>query len=375
MSGEWGIKLNKKFYRSLSTELMVMNVISCIVGMLALPLAEWLIFQYLPGADGRVAYIQSLALPDSFYIGHIIVIDGLVFLGTFLWLFRHKSHYIKQIPYYAKALGQGDMTARLPVIGHDEISQLCETINQMAGKIQEQREKEHRMEQEKNELIQSVSHDLRTPLTAIKGCLQILQDEQYQSPQEMKQIMAIAADKTTQLESLIEELFECTRMADETYPLKKINFNLSQMTEQIGLDYMPLFQKKGLQFSLSMNDKQISFFGNPDSLARVLENLLNNALKYTAPEGRVELKLERYRNTIILTVANDCSDVDSTELIHLFDRFYRLEKSRSSKTGGHGLGLAIVKSIVQRHHGDIQAAYDKGRLAIRMTFPANRSVK
>lgn len=121
-----------------------------------------------------------------------------------------------------------------------------------------------------------------------------------------------------------------------------------------------------------MNDKMISFFGNPDSLARILDNLLNNALKYTMPEGRVELKLERHRNTIILTVSNDCSDVDSTELIHLFDRFYRLEKSRSSKTGGHGLGLAIVKSIVQRHHGDIRAAYDAGRLAIQMTFPVNR---
>ncbi len=371
MSGEWDIKLNKKFYHSLSTELLLMNVVSCIVGMLALPLAEWLIFQYLPGADGRVAYIESLALPDSFYMGHIIVIDGLVFLGTFLWLFRRKSHYLKQIPDYAKALGQGDMTARLPVIGHDEISQLCETINRMAGKIQEQRQKEYRLEQEKNELIQSVSHDLRTPLTAIKGCLQILQDEQYQSPEEMKQIMAIAADKTTQLESLVEELFECTRMADETYPLKKISFNFSQMAEQIGLDYVPLFQKKGLHFYVSIEDKKIFFFGNPDSLARVLENLLNNALKYTVPGGSVGLRLEKKGDEIVLTAANDCTDVDSAQLVHLFDRFYRLEKSRSSKTGGHGLGLAIVKNIVQRHQGDIHAAYDAGRLAIEITFPVS----
>ena len=356
---------------SLSGQLLLMNMLSLVAGFVGVPLLCWLVFGVLPGGAERAAALQKLNLSNIELAAMTLGINLLLFSGTFLCLFRNKRHYLKEIIEQTRQIGKG-ADIKVSVRGHDEITELCRTINTMSANLHNQLAREYRLEQEKIEIIQGMSHDLRTPITAQRGYLQLLKDKQYQSPEERERFIAAALAKTEQLSSLVEELFEYTQLADKKSPLNIICFDYARMLEQVALDYMPLFTQAGIHVDLDIPKIPMLLHADAEKIARLLDNLFSNASKYTSPQGRIRIALNKCQGKMELILSNTCPELAEQELQHLFDRFYRMEKSRSLRTGGAGLGLAIARRIVELHHGDIFAQYREGMISIHVRLSTDK---
>lgn len=373
MYGVWAIKLIKelrnKIALSLGGQLLMMNMLSLVAGFVGVSLVSWLLFGALPGSAERTVALQRLELSNIQLAIVTLGLNLLIFSGTFLCLFRGKRRYLKEITDQTRQIGKG-ADIRVSVRGHDEITELCRTINTMSANLRDQLAREYRLEQEKIQIIQGMSHDLRTPITAQRGYLQLLKDKQYQSPEERDRFIAAALAKTEQLSSLVEELFEYTQLADQKRPLNKISFDYARMLEQVALDYMPLFDRAGIQVDLDIPKTPMMIHADAEKIARLLDNLFSNASKYTSPQGRIQIVLHKCQEKMELILSNTCPELAEQELQHLFDRFYRVEKSRSLRTGGAGLGLAIARRIVELHRGEIFAQYREGMISIHVRLGA-----
>ena len=348
-----------------------MNLVSLVTGFVSVPILCWLIFEVLPGSNDRVAWLEAMQFSNIWLTVITLGLNILLFSLTFLWLFRSKRRYLKEIIGQTMQIGNGaDISVSLR--GNDEITELCRSINTMSDKLKAQLARERVLEQEKIEIIQGMSHDLRTPITSQRGYLLLLKDRQYQDREEMDSFIAAATAKTEQLSALIEELFDYTRLADETRHLNIIHFDFVQMVRQIALDYTPLMEKANLQLNLDLPKIPIFIQADAEKIARLLDNLFSNASKYTTSQGQIRICLQKSAEQVEFTISNTCQKISEQEISHLFERFYRIEKSRSPRTGGAGLGLAIARRITDLHHGRIFADYKREMLAIHVDIPLNQ---
>lgn len=372
MYGAWGIKLSRgkrsRWCHSLGLQLFGINLVSLFVGFAAV----LLLFRLLDQVLHFQQWLPSLESDgfDLVMMGLIWLLNLAFYLGTFYLLFRKKQRYLREITAGIKRLGEGWIGETLPVRGQDEIAEICRTINRMSTELAAQIQKERETERTKNRLIRDVGHDLRTPLTSLRGYLQLLRDKQYADEKEQEAFIRAASGKAEQLTELIETLFEYTRLSDPARPLQKVRFDLAQLVNQFVVDDAPLARKQGLQLQAQVQEKGMEVMGEPALFARLMENLLGNALKYTTTGGTIQVILERLEDRLQLMIGNNCAPVPPDQLAHLFDQFYRLESSRSTQTGGSGLGLAIVKVIVEKHGGTIAARYQNGQLQFVMQLPA-----
>lgn len=216
--------------------------------------------------------------------------------------------------------------------------------------------KERQLEQEtaqKNDLITYLAHDLKTPLASVIGYLCLL-DENPNLPQQLReQYTGITLEKAYRLEQLINEFFEITR-----YNLHKIVINpgkihLRPMLMQMADEFYPILSPEGKYIELDIPE-DILFIGDADKLARVFNNILKNAAAYSDPQTPIRLAAHVVGNYAAVVISNEGTPIPPHQLDTIFEKFYRLDSSRSSKTGGSGLGLAIAREIVLAHRGTIQ---------------------
>lgn len=349
-------------------QVFCLNLVSLFVGFGIVPFLFMLV-QRLPFAETFLQSYSGSPYFDVVLVVSIWCMNFFFYLLTFYLLFRKKQRYLQEIIKKIASFSQGNIGGTLPVRGDDEIADICRTINKMSAELAAQIAKEKEAEQEKMCLIRNMGHDLRTPLTSIQGYLQLLEDKQYCDEAEHDFFVQTAAAKTKQLTRLIETLFEYTRLNDPTWNLPKIHFNFCQMVKQMVVDYTPLVKKAGLVMRADIRPECPFLEGNPESLARILENLFGNAIKYATSGGHIDVQLFIHERRHRLMVSNDCPPITEAELGQIFQRFYRLEQSRSTKTGGNGLGLAIVKSIAERHGGSVSAEYYNGQIHFIVDLP------
>lgn len=376
MSGAWGTKLNKLFSfftRRLSVQIVWMAGISFFCCMVLPPILFHIVFVWTPGADARAKVFAIL--PDPFIVLLILAMNAAIFILIFRRLFRKKAQYLRAIDVFAKRLASGAIGETIEIRGRDELADLCRTMNDMSLHLAALREKERADEQAKTELIQGVSHDLRTPLTVVKGYLQLLSDHQYKNEAEAQHFLQSAVAKSEHLENLIEELLEYTRLMDDGRKLPAMPLDFDRMLEQMLLDYQPIYEQQGLACDFPALPRGCRIAAAPEKLERAIDNLLGNALKYTTPGGTISVRLVRVKGIIRLVISNTSSKISDDALPHLFERFYRLEKSRSPKTGGSGLGLAITRRIIELHGGTIEARYYDSMLHIFIELPALQSLE
>lgn len=351
MFGGLGIKLSKnKIQNKISLQLLFVVFLSFIIAFTVsvLFLHYILIYYMLNYKNIRPEIYNSITLM-------VFIIGILIFVLTFFLLINRKVKYIKYIANQVNKIANEDFGSLIEVRGNDEIAELCRNINFLSKELKRKFDHEKEIEKSKSELISGVSHDLRTPLTAIKGYLLLIKDKQYKTPEELENFIDVAFNKTEMLESLIENLFDYTR-----FSCKEVNMNLQRLclndiVEQVVMDYGSIFEKEHLKLHLSIPDIKYCVQIDADKFVRVIENLLGNALKYSLKPGDVWVNLSSDNQGVKMTIKNKGESLDQESLVHLFDRFYRLEKSRSNETGGAGLGLAIAKSIVELHNGKIWA--------------------
>ncbi|MGN0987866.1 MAG: sensor histidine kinase, partial [Otoolea sp.] len=230
--------------------------------------------------------------------------------------------------------------------------------NKMVGDIRNLMDKEREAERTKNELITNVAHDLRTPLTSIIGYLELLSGK-VEIPRDMqKKYIDIAYAKSKRLEKLIEDLFGFTKLNYGRVSMHVSRVDVVKLLSQLLEEFYPSFKNKNLSYELKSNVPAMVINADGNLLARLFDNLINNAIKYGADGKRVLVDIHASGQVVAISVTNYGYVIPEEELPLIFNKFYRVEQSRSTNTGGTGLGLAIVKNIVDMHGGTISVASD-----------------
>ena len=210
---------------------------------------------------------------------------------------------------------------------------------------------------------------MRTPLTSILGYLDLIKNNQSANDEMKAHYLEIVYNKALRLQKLIEELFGFTKLSYGKMNMKLITLDLVQLLSQLLEENYPNFEKNDLSCDFSSNVKSLYIDGDGDLLFRLFDNLISNAIKYGAEGKMIKLRLRKEKQFVRVTVLNFGYIIPEKELPLLFDKFYRVESSRSLSTGGTGLGLAIVKNIAEMHHGYVEAKSDLSGTRFIVTLP------
>lgn len=223
-------------------------------------------------------------------------------------------------------------------------------------------------EQQKNDLVVYLAHDLKTPLTSVIGYLSLLEESADLPVEQRAKYTGIALDKAYRLEQLINEFFEITRMNLQTIPAQKSPVNLTILLIQVINEFFPMLEEKNITVRQNI-EPELMVPADADKLARVFDNLFRNAVNYSYTGTEIECSARRGNGCVLISIRNKGDHIPPERLSRIFDKFYRLDSSRQSATGGAGLGLAIAKQIVELHDGTIEAMCNNGVTEFRIVLP------
>lgn len=314
------------------------------------------------------------ALLGMIYHSDIVIVLGYVLVGivifsiTFLLLQEKSIAYISRISDAMSNISEGDLNTSVEVVGDDEFASMAENLNKMVEDLRNLMDKEREAERSKNELITNVAHDLRTPLTSIIGYLELLSGKVEMPPEMQRKYIDIAYSKAKRLEKLIEDLFGFTKLNYGKISMHMAKVDIIKLLSQLLEESYPNFADKGLSYELQSNVPAKVITADGNLLARLFDNLINNAIKYGADGKRVIVKVTAGSSSVQVSVTNYGYVIPAEELPLIFEKFYRVEQSRSTHTGGTGLGLAIVKNIVDMHGGTITVNSDLNGTVFTVTL-------
>lgn len=285
-------------------------------------------------------------------IGLLMLLDGWVVW----WRLKRRYHQYQMDHIIAELhyIAQGHLDHRIPFRLKGSEQHVITSVNALVDSAVQSMNDERQIEKSKDELITNVSHDLRTPLTSIIGYLRLIEDKQYHSEEDIVKYSHIAYEKAKQMKTLVDDLFEYTKVQQHGAPVNMMTVDLSQLLEQVSASFELEGQKRGIEVSSATRPTPLLVDADPEKLGRVFSNLVANALKYGNGASYIKIDARQVGASVVIEVANDGTQIPAASLGHLFERFYRVESSRSKDTGGTGLGLAIVKSIVDLHHGEVE---------------------
>lgn len=308
----------------------------------------------------------------NFLFPFFFVVDALIVFWRLIRRYRQMQlrHIINELHYIAN----GNYDYRIPFELRGDLSKVVASINGLVDSTVAAIEDEREIEKSKDELITNVSHDIRTPLTSIIGYLGLIEDGQYQSKEEVLKYTHIAYTKAKQMKSLVDDLFEYTKVRQPTVPVNAMSFDMVQLLEQLAADFELEAKKKNIQISVETSESSLIMDGDTEKLVRVFNNLITNALKYGGGATQIVMQLEKANTEAIITVKNNGTPIPRESLDQLFDRFYRVDESRSQEISGTGLGLAISQNIVNLHGGYIYAQSNKQWTSFIIHLPLKANV-
>jgi two-component system sensor histidine kinase BaeS len=340
--------------------LVTAGVAVAVVGI-GVALVAGAIFADLMMQHGRTA-AEAHAMFDesiSWVLIAAIVLAIVVAIGMAMLMASRISRPLRGLGEAARRIARGDYDARVPRNGPDEIASLADSFNQMAAALQEQ-------ERMRREFIANASHELRTPLTNLTGYLEAMRDG------------VVPADGEA-FDSLLEETERLVRLSQSLDQLAAGDvLGTGQTMTEVDLSAAiraavalagPSLERAGLRVDVRVPDG-LPARADPDGLAQVLGNLLQNAIRYTPSGGRVDIRAERRPDDILVSVSNSGDGIPAEDLPHVFERFYRVDKSRDREHGGAGIGLAIVQQIVESAGGHVGAESDREMTRFWFSVPA-----
>ena len=249
-----------------------------------------------------------------------------------------------------------------------DLRDVTNKMNNIKLSLREKERLARDVEKRKNDLIVYLAHDLKTPLTSIIGYLTILKEEEDLSQSFRKKYLGISHNKALRLEDLINEFFDITRYNLQDINLEKAKVDFSLMMDQIIFEFKPLLKEKSLSI-INEIERDIQLNIDPNKIERVLDNVIRNAINYSYSNEEIKVLVKKIEDFVQVDIINYGVTIPQAKLDHIFDEFFRLDFSRSSKTGGAGLGLAIAKSIVVAHKGEIYADSQDGEVNITIRLP------
>lgn len=242
-------------------------------------------------------------------------------------------------------------------------------LNEIKATLRRQELESVESEQKKNDLVLFLAHDLKTPLTSVVAYLTMLDGHPDMNPEEREKYIHIALEKSTRLGDLINEFFDITRYNLQDIELEPVEINLSLMLEQLADELYGVLLEKQLSCEVEV-EENLEVYGDPDKLARVFDNILRNAIAYCYGNTKILIGAKRKGRDVEITFTNEGDKIPGAMLQTIFEKFYRVDGSRSSGTGGAGLGLAIAKEIVELHGGRVMAKSDDLKTQFIVTLPS-----
>lgn len=320
-------------------------------------------------------YDRSLRnLRSSYYLRTGLSTFLFALLATLLVglsLFFLLTQRLRQLSTAVRAFEHGQLDRRLPVRGSDELGALGRAFNDMAVSVEAGIEKLKLAEQQRSDLIAGISHDLRSPLTSIRGYLETLLLKGYKlTEEEGRRFLETSLKNVSSFQRLVEDLFELAKLETKQVQPAREPFQLAELAQDVTLKLKPRAEEAGITLNLDCARELPPLVADIGMIERLLTNLIENALAHTPEGGRVELALARRDRMMQITVSDTGSGIEAADLPHIFERFYRTDKSRGRGVPGSGLGLAIAKEIVELHGGTIEAHSRPGSGAVfNITLP------
>ncbi|MEO3946136.1 HAMP domain-containing sensor histidine kinase [Gorillibacterium sp. CAU 1737] len=360
-----------RLFRTIRWKFMFVFLLSLAVTVGLVITGHWLISTLI----GHSAFQAPLAWIVN-HIGSvpIMALTGcMLFLIVFFLTSREMIRYLEEITGGLKEIAKGQFDVVLPVRSSDELGMLAYNINQMSSQVKQSIEEERNAEKTKNDLITGMSHDLRTPLTSILGFLELVENDRYQDEEELRHFVSIAYEKSLGVKRLIDDLFDYTRISGGM-PLNKVKLDMTDFLRQLAEEFVPSLEKAGMECRIHAEEKDLIVFADGDLLARAYENLISNAIRYGRDGKFIDIRVKGMGDEVVTEIVNYGDSIPNKDLPYLFDRFYRVDESRSKHTGGTGLGLAIAKSIVEAHGGHIEVASSSAETAFLTRLPTHAEV-
>ena len=297
----------------------------------------------------------KLMAKDMILTATIILVFTALSVG--LWIYRSIAVPLVKLKKATKNIKEGNLDFVLEVEGKDEFSQLCQDFEEMRKRLKESTEEKILMDKENKELISNISHDLKTPITAVKGYVEGIMDGVADTPEKMNRYVRTIYNKTNEMDHLINELTFYSKIDTNRIPytFSKLNVEdyFSDCAEELGLE----METRGIELVYANYvEKDVQVIADGEQIRRVIHNIVSNAIKYMEkPKGIIQLRVKDVGDFIQVEIEDNGKGIAAKDLPYIFDRFYRTDVSRNSSKGGSGIGLSIVKKIMEDHGGKVWA--------------------
>lgn len=309
---------------------------------------------------GGIYVLSSVeSIDQSIYrLRQMFILSGvgafLLALGFTLVLSRKLSDPMVQMEQATRKIAKGDLDTRVEVTSGDETGTLAQAINDLAVDLKRYRDT-------RREFFANISHELRTPMTYLEGYANIVKEGLYQTEKEKERYLDIIQQESVRLTRLIEDLFDLSKIEEGKISFHQESIDLLEVMENVIQKFHLKAKGKGVNLHASSSEEVPFVYGDGFRMEQILNNLLDNAFRYTE-QGTINVHIQSLKNSHVqITIKDTGKGIPEDELPYIFERFYRVEKSRSREYGGTGLGLAIVKQLVELQEGSIQVFSEVGK--------------
>ena len=307
------------------------------------------------GVDGSGLRIMT---KDLFFTALVILIFTSVSVG--LWIYRSVATPLVKLRKATQNIKDGNLDFVLDVEGADEFAELCRDFEEMRRRLKESAEEKLVLDKENKELISNISHDLKTPITAVKGYVEGIMDGVADTPEKMDRYVRTIYNKTVEMDHLIDELTFYSKIDTNRIPytFSKLNVEdyFSDCAEEVGLE----LETRGIQLCYANYvDSDVQVIADGEQIRRVIHNIISNAIKYMdkgkGMKGIIQIRVKDVGDFVQVEIEDNGKGIAAKDLPYIFDRFYRTDVSRNSAKGGSGIGLSIVRKILEDHGGKVWA--------------------
>ena len=326
-------------------------------------------FRFSDGAEGSAFIVSNVddLLPEvrsmvkeMMFLGVMILVVAGVTLTV--WVYRSILSPLNKLQEATKQIRDGNLEFTLDVDADDEIGHLCQDFEEMRIRLKENAEEKIQYDKESKELISNISHDLKTPITAIKGYVEGILDGVASSPERLDKYIRTIYNKANDMDRLIDELTFYSKIDTNKIPYTFSKINVSQYfkdcVDEVGLD----MEARGIELGyFNYVDEDVTVIADAEQMKRVINNIISNSVKYLdKKKGIINIRIKDVGDFIQIEIEDNGKGIAAKDLPNIFDRFYRTDSSRNSSQGGSGIGLSIVRKIVEDHGGRIWATSKEG---------------
>ena len=326
-------------------------------------------FHYPNGQEGSAYIVTNVndAIPEvREYISDMLVSIVLILALTagimIIWIYRGVAIPLGQMKIATQNIKDGNLDFELEVETDDEIGQLCRDFEEMRLRLRETSSEKVEYDKRSKELISNISHDLKTPITAIKGYVEGIMDGVADTPEKMERYIRTIYNKANDMDNLINELTLYSKIDSNRIPYNFSTISVNDYFDDCAEDLKIDIEARGIKFDyLNYVDRDVKIIADAEQLKRVINNIVSNSAKYMdKSKKQIHLRVKDVGDFVQVEIEDNGKGIGAKELPYIFERFYRTDTSRNSATGGSGIGLSIVKKIIEEHGGKIWATSKEG---------------